>query len=152
MNCKVNYLTGFCLAVVLVLTINVSCKKKTQNQNAANNPVPSVPVSINVYPNDPLNFKIQTIGGWIYYNGGINGIIIYRKSQQDFVVIERTSSYLPNNSGAKVKVQSDNFTLKDTVSGSTWQIVDGGIIKGPATWPLRLYGNSYDGNLLRIVN
>jgi len=152
MKCKVNYLIQFCLVIVFVLTL-ITCKKKSQqNQNIQNHPVPYAPINIVVYPNDPTNFKIQAIGGWIYYPGGINGIIIYRKSTQEFVVIERTSSYLPTNAGASAKVQIDNFTLKDTVSNSKWQIVDGAVIQGPSTWALRIYATSYDGNALRIVN
>jgi hypothetical protein len=153
MKRKVNYLLAFCLAIISGLVINVACKKKSQNQSLNNNPVPSVPVNVILYPSDPLYFKIQAIGGWIYFNNvGINGIIIYRKSNQEFVAIERTSSYLPNNSGALVKVQSDNFSCRDTVSNSKWQIIDGTIIQGPATWPLRLYGTTYDGNKLTIFN
>ncbi len=152
MNGKVNYLIAFCLVIFCALTINVGCKKKTQAQNPANSPVPNVAVNITLYPNDPSNFKIQTIGGWLYYPGGINGVIIYRKSQQEFVALERTSSQLPNNANAKVIVQNDNFTCKDTISGSKWQIIDGTITQGPATWPLRIYGTSYDGNVLKIVN
>lgn len=87
-----------------------------------------------------------------YHNVGVNGIIIYRKSQEEFVAIERTSSQLPNDTAARVYVQSDNFTLLDTVSHSRWRMFDGTVTKEPATWPLRLYATTYDGNLLRIVN
>lgn len=127
-----------------------SCNKK--NQQANNNPVPSVPVNLKIYPNDPLYFKLQAIGGWQYIDGGINGIVLYRKSQEEFMAVERTSSYYPNNAAAKVQVMSDNFTLQDTISNSRWRIFDGTVTKGPATWALRLYGTSYDGNLLRIMN
>lgn len=145
------------LALSLIITVfllGVSCKKKSSaSQSQANHPVPYVPVDATIYPNDPLNFKIQGIGGWQYFNNiGINGIIVYRKSQQEFVAIERTSSYLPDNAAAKVKVQSDNFTLRDTISNSKWQIVDGTVTNGPATWALRLYATNYDGNSLRIRN
>ena len=69
------------------------------------------------------------------------------------MAIERTSTYLPDNSDAKVKVQSDNFTLKDTVSNSKWQIFDGGLISGPANQSLRLYNAQFDGiNTLTIRN
>lgn len=135
------------LFFVLILS---SCNKK--NQQANNNPVPSVPVYLNIYPNDPLYFKLQAIGGWQYIDGGINGIILYRKSEQEFVAVERTSSYYPNDPSAKVYVMNDNFTLRDTVSNSRWRIFDGTVTQPPATWPLRLYGTSYDGNLLRIMN
>lgn len=119
------------------------CKKT----NTVQDNVPYQPVNVVIYPNDPLYFKIQVVGGWVYVNGGVNGIIVYRQSQtgaNDFIAIERTSTYLPNDAGAKVKVQSDNFTLKDTVSNSTWQINNGAVLTGPASLPLRQYSAIYD--------
>lgn len=140
------------LFVYILLIFLLSCQKK-QPDSTLNNPVPSVPVNFTMYPGDPLNYKIQSIGGWMYVdNVGINGIIVYRKSNEEFVAIERTSSYLPNNSNAKVKVMSDNFLLLDSISDSKWRIVDANVSSGPATWPLRLYGANYLNGTLRISN
>jgi hypothetical protein len=136
---------GFCFLLVCF-----SCKKKSKNVD--DNPVPSVLVDQSLYVNDPLYFKIQSIGGWIYKEGGINGIIIYRKSDQEFVALERTSPKFPDNPKAKVYVLKDNFTLMDSVSGSQWRMFDGSVTKGPSEWGLRLYGTNFDGNLLRIRN
>jgi hypothetical protein len=124
-----------------------ACKK---NQTPATTNVPFVPVDITLYVSDPLNQPIQFITGWRYIDGGNNGIIVYRKSMQEFVAIERTSTALPSDPRARVLVQNDNFTCKDTVSKSTWQIVDGVVIQGPANLPLKLYSTSFDGNILRI--
>ena len=141
------------LLFITIAVIFYGCKKKSPPaQPVQTNPVPSVPVDISLFPGDPLNFSIQSIGGWKYFLGGINGIIVYRKSQEEFVAIERTSSQLPNNAAAKVKVQNDNFSLLDSISGSKWQIIDGVVSLGPAVWPLRLYGTTFDGNVLRIKN
>lgn len=128
----------FLLLVVLIFS---DCKKK---KKTVQDTLPYQTVNITIYPNDPLNFKIQSVGGWMYINGGVNGIIVYRKTPNDFVALERTSTYLPNDAGASVKVQPDNFTLKDTVSSSKWQITDGGVLSGPATQSLRLYNTLYD--------
>jgi hypothetical protein len=139
------------IVFILFIFAVCSCKKKSKPVN--NNPVPNVLVNYTTYPDDPLNFKIQPIGGWMYVdNVGINGIIIYRKSNEEFVAIERTSSYLPDNPAAKVKVQSDNFTLRDTISGSEWRMFDATVTKGPAEWSLRTYGTSYNGNALTVKN
>ncbi len=141
------------LLIILLLISGFSCKKKSKEQKVADNPVPSVLVNYTTFPGDPLNFKIQSIGGWMYVdNVGINGIIIYRKSQEEFVAIERTSSYLPDNPAAKVKVMSDNFTLRDTISDSHWRIFDATVTQGPAEWALRIYGTSYNGNSLTVKN
>lgn len=136
----------------IFLALLTGCKRKKKTTGVEEHPVPYVPIDMTIYPNDPLNFKIQAIGGWMYFNGGINGLVIYRKSQQEFVVLERTSSYLPNNPAAKVKVMNDNFTLRDTISDSRWQMFDGSVSQGPAEWALRVYGSTYDGNSLRIRN
>ena len=88
----------------------------------------------------------------MYVDGGINGLVLYRLSNEQFLAFERTSTQLPDNPAAKAFVQKDNFTLRDTVSGSEWRIIDGIVTKNPATWPLRQYGTNYDGNLLKIIN
>jgi hypothetical protein len=137
--------------LVSLLSLN-SCKKKNQ---VVDDNIPYQTVNITIYPNNPLyntasgHAGLSQIGGWAYIDGGVNGIIVYRLTQnstQDFVAIERTSSHLPDNAGAVVKVQSDNFTLKDTVSGSKWQITDGAILSGPTTKNLRLYNTYYDSS------
>lgn len=141
------------VSILLISVISVfSCKKKKTIQD----PVPYQTVNLTIYPNDPLNFKIQSVGGWIYVTGGVNGIIIYRKAinntNTDFVALERTSTYFPNDAYAKAKVQSDNFTCRDTISGSEWQIIDGAVQKAPATLPLKQYQTFFDGTTLRITN
>lgn len=140
------------LTMCVLLFISISCRKK-KTQPTPQYPIPVVPVSVTIYPNDPTNFKLQAIGGWLYYaSAGINGLVIYRKSQTEFVAIERTSPENPDVPASAVKVQSDNFTLKDTIKNATWQIVDGAVMNSSATWPLRLYITSYDGNALYIRN
>lgn len=127
------------------------CRKK--KTDIRNHPVHSVPVNYTIYPADPLNFRLQPIGGWMYIdNVGINGIILYRKSEEEFVALERTSSYLPDKPAARAVVTGDNFTLRDTISGSCWQIFDGTVTKGPAEWGLRRYGTSYIGGRLSVMN
>jgi hypothetical protein len=142
------------LFLLVFLSVFSFCKKK--NQTVQDN-IAYQTVNVTIYPNDPLYFKLQTAGGWVYYdNAGVNGLIIYRKTATnaptDFVAIERTSTVLPNDPNAKVKVQSDSFTLKDTISDAKWQIFDGGIISG-ASQNLRLYNAVFDGiNTLTIRN
>ena len=141
------------IALLLLFLCSVFSCNKPNTKNEINNPVPNVLVNYVTYPNDPLNFRIQVIGGWMYVdNVGINGIIIYRKSQEEFVAIERTSSYLPDNPAARVEVLNDNFSLRDTVSNSEWRIFDATVTKGPAQWGLRMYGTSFNGSALRISN
>lgn len=140
------------LTVVVSLFVCLSCKKKNNQQNT-NYPIPYTPVNLTIYPNDATNFSIQAIGGWKYVNGaGVMGLIVYRKTQNDFLAIERASPENPTAPGSALKVQSDNFTLRDTIKNAKWQIVDGAPMNSTSQWQLRLYGTSYDGNVLRITN
>lgn len=142
------------LFLVAMISVFSFCNKK--NQTVQDN-IAYQTVNITIYPNDPLYFKLQTVGGWVYINGGVNGIIVYRKTATntpvDFVAIERTSTALPNDPDARVKVQSDSFTLKDTISGSKWQIFNGSPMSGTLAQNLRLYNAVFDGiNTLTIRN
>lgn len=137
--------------LMLLVGLCLSCRK-AKKQNTVDHPVPYVPVDITIYPNDPLFFKVQAISGWMYIDGGINGIVLYRKSEEEFVALERTSSHLPNDARARVQVMNDNFTLIDTISNSRWRMFDGVVSQGPAEWALRVYGTSYNGNSLKIRN
>jgi hypothetical protein len=141
------------VSLVLIAVLAVACKKKAQK--VQDNGVPYTPINIVIYVGDPLNAPIQNAGGWKYFSGGVSGLIVYCKVQNsEFVVLDRTSTYLPDDFNARVKVQPDAFTCKDTISGSKWQIVDGAVMSGPATAPLRLYNYTYDSGTgtLRITN
>mgnify|MGYP006280190613 FL=1 len=135
-------------AFFLMATLLLNCRKP----DVSSHPVPSVPVSIMLYTNDPLYFNLQNIGGWQYISGGVQGIILYRKSAEEFVALERASTQNPSDSKSRIQVLNDNYTLLDSVSGSQWSILDGQVIKGPASWGLRLYGTSFNGQSLRIIN
>ncbi len=137
------------LFILFCVMCLISCKKKAKQ--VVDDPIDYKTINFNIYPNDPLYNKIKYAGGWMYINDqGINGIIIYRQTETnttaDFIAIERTSTYYPNNAKAKVNVLTDNFTLKDTVSGSTWQITNGAVLNGPATIALRFYSTYYNSS------
>lgn len=153
MNKKGKIYNYVILTLVLSLFICLSCKKKKTTDPTPQYPIPYAAVNVTIYPNDPTNFKLQAIGGWMYYQGaGVQGLIIYRKTQADFVAIERASPENPNVAASALKVQSDNFTLKDTIKNARWQIVDGAPMNSTSNWQLRLYGTTYDGNVLRVMN
>lgn len=142
--CLPNLHKIICIGIIACALTLAGCKKKNK---AVQDNIAYQTVNVTIYPADPLNFKLQVVGGWIYYNAGVNGIIIYRKTMvgaSDFIALERTSTFYPTDPFAKVKVQSNNFTLKDTISNSEWQIIDGAVTKAPATLPLRQYYTNYD--------
>jgi hypothetical protein len=113
--------------------------------------VPNVPVDITINVNEPAWFNIQAVTGWVYITGGSRGIIIYRKSFDEFVALERHVPYNVQDGCAAV-VTSDNVIVEDPCSGSQWIITDGSLIQGPASFNLTTYETIFTDPVLRIFN
>ncbi len=137
--------TGFLM--VLWISLVFSCDK---NQSQ----IPNVYVDIYIDLTDPLYSDLQIPGNYVYITGGVNGIIVYRSSSDEFSAFERTCPYDPDC--GKVFVDQANYTAVDTVCcGSTFSLLlDGTVTKGPSPYPLKKYQCSYDlnSNILRITN
>ena len=112
---------------------------------------PQVDVNLNLYINNPEFFNIETPGGWIYLNGGVAGILLYRKNLDEFIAYDRASTYDPVADCA-ITVDSDNIILKDPCSESEFLITDGSVIQGPASQALKRYNTNFYGNNLSIFN
>ncbi len=134
------------------ITLASSCKKKNTNQvNSTGNS--GFYVNYSIYASTPEFFNISIPGGWIYISAGEKGIIVYRLSNTDFLAFERKCPHDGvNNGNAIVKVQADNYNIKDTICGSKFSIIDGQILQGPSTKPLYQYITYFDGNVLNIHN
>lgn len=113
--------------------------------------VPYVPVNITINVNEPAFFNLTVPTGWVYVTGGSRGIIVYRKSQTEFIALERHSTYETQNNCAVV-VESNNQIIKDPCSGSKWLISDGSVVEGPASRPLMTYDVSFQDPYLYITN
>ncbi len=133
--------------LLCVAMLQPSCKKEKQDL------IPNAYVDIYIYSNDPNFININATGGWVYITGGVKGIIVYRKSFNEFMAYERNSPYQPSQ-GCSVTVDaSSNVFIDDKCSGSQFLITDGSVTKGPATLPLKGYKTSWDGsNVLHIYN
>lgn len=124
----------------------MGCKKKK------NTVIPYIPVNIYIYPSDPNFNKINTPGGWVYLNGGSRGIIVYRRSNEEFVAYDRHCTYDTENTCGQVEVTSTQITAIDSCCMSEFVLTDGSVVKSPATNPLQAYQVSYNGNELHIFN
>jgi nitrite reductase/ring-hydroxylating ferredoxin subunit len=132
----------FLLALSLVFS---GCKKEDEN-------VPNTPVDISIYVNNPSFVNISVIGGWTYVTGGIRGILIYRKSNTEFMTYDRNCTYQSNQPCATVVVDATNIAATDTCCHSKFSLYDGSVYQGPASAPLKAYNNTFDGNVLHIYN
>lgn len=131
---------------VLISLIIVGCKNKN------NDTVPTTLVELNLYINNPSYVKLSTVGGWLYVNGGVRGILVYRSSTSEFKAYDRNCTYQSADACATLFVDNTDIMAVDTCCGSQFLIVDGSIIKGPAAVPLKQYNTTFDGSLLHIYN
>ena len=117
-------------------------------------PVPNIPFDLTIDLNLPSYDALNGTGGWAYVNGGSRGIIVYRRSIDEFVAFDRHSP--ADEDGVCTQPlfpTEDNFlVLKDTCNNATFSLYDGMPINGSA-FNLRQYQTNYNGsNLLRIFN
>ena len=126
------------------LILITSCEKSTNN-------FPQVTVNLNLNINNPEFFDVDNTGGWMYLNGGVGGILLYRQNFEQFTAYDRASPFNPV-SDCQIEVAEDNITITDPCSESMFLITDGSVIQGPATQGLMRYNTYYDGQTLMIFN
>jgi hypothetical protein len=138
---------SFLIFLVILLLVPFSCKK-----DQTKTPIPYASVDIYIYTSNPSFISISAIGGWTYIAGGVRGILIYRKSNTEFMCYDRNCSYQPEDACATVVVDNSNIIAKDTCCHSEFLMTDGSVLKAPASVPLKAYTNTFDGNVLHIYN
>lgn len=123
-----------------------SCDQNNQN-------IPYVPVNFDLNINLPAYTSLNYPGEHLIVQGGSKGIIVYRYTIDEFVVLDRHSTF-DVTLGCKVFVESDGITLSDEneCSESKWLIIDGSVMQGPATLPLHRYRTSWNPPILHVYN
>mgnify|MGYP002353589569 CR=1 FL=1 len=140
---KSNILFFFLFCAILLTT----CKKDNTNGQ-----IPNVYVNFYVYLSDPEFAALNSVGTAVMVTGGVKGIIIYRATWEEFVALDRVSSYQPENLCA-VEIDSTGIYAKDPCSESRFSLYTGMPVKGPASAPLKTYRTLFDGvNSLHIFN
>lgn len=117
-------------------------------------PVPDIPFDITIDINLPSYNALIGVGGYAYVNGGSRGLIVYRRSIEEFVAFDRHSPVDPDAICPEpLYPDPDNFlVLVDSCSNATFSLYDGSPISG-SEFGLRQYQTSYNGsNLVRIYN
>lgn len=132
------------LAILIAIFLLAGCKEN-------NSVVPLVSVDFSVNINNASYFELTNITGWVYVTGGSRGIIIYRNNIDQFTALDRHAPYNAEE-GCRVFVLEDEITLKDECSESSWLILDGSLISGPAEQPLKQYSTQFNGSILRVYN
>jgi nitrite reductase/ring-hydroxylating ferredoxin subunit len=129
--------------IILLFFVATGC-------NEDNRPViPYVYVNVILYPNsmDYINNM-----GYKYVNAGYRGIVVFRISQDQFMVYERCCPFDPEKTGAKITVDPSNITCVDSVCMSKFILTDGTPYDGPSPYALMQYHWNYNGDALYISN
>jgi len=135
------------ISLFFILSIFDGCRKKDEV-------VPNVYVNFSIDLGSVQYLKLATIGGWVYVTGGVNGIIIYHNSVNEFAAYDRTCPYHPNENN-RIYIQTpDNIFAYDSVCHSRFSLLDGLPESGPAKAPLKYYNADYieASNMLHVYN
>jgi nitrite reductase/ring-hydroxylating ferredoxin subunit len=130
----------------VILFILFACKKQK------NNPIPETYVSFYMNISSTLYLNLASVGGWENITGGYKGIVVYRKSSDEFMAFERACPYDWEIDSGYVSVNSNGLIMKCKSCGSEFLILDGSITKGPSTLSLKSYKTEFDGQTLHIYN
>jgi len=135
------------VTVLIVLLVITGCSKEEPR-----NEIPVVAVNFFINPNSTEYLELNGAGGWVYLTGGYRGIIVYRKSDTEFMAFERACPYDWELTDARIEVDPSGLTAACPSCQSQFIMLDGTPFEGPTHYPLKQYQTQYDGNLLYIFN
>ncbi len=130
------------VAMLFCTFLFYSCDKDKQH------PVPYVRVDYRI--NLETTYALNSIGGWVFLSGGYdyNGIVVYRLSEDEFRAFDRTCTY---NISERIVVEEPPIAeCKDCES--SYLLIDGSVVDGPAIYPLRQYQARLDYPYVYITN
>ena len=134
----------FLFGVFFISLLISECKKDKEG-------VPDVYVDVYLYTTDPAFYPLNATSGYTYVAGGSKGILIFRKSQTEFMAYDRHCTYkVPE--GDIVTVDVSGLLGVDSKCSSKFLITDGSVNQGPAINSLKRYQTSFDGTVLHIYN
>ena len=131
----------------MILVVTSSCKKEEQAPE-----IPYIYVNFRLNPNGTEYINLNVVNGWETVSGGYNGILIFRKSFDEFSAFERACPNDPVVPGAQVRVDQSGVTCHCPVCGSKFIMIDGTPYEGPSHFSLKQYNAVYDGAMLYISN
>lgn len=133
-------------ALLVTILLFAGCKRDRPGG------VPLTPVDISINVNNPAYVDLAVPGGWLYLTGGSLGIIVYRRSPDEFVAMDRHCPYQPEEL-CRIVVDDSEVIARDTLCcGSAFLITDGSVTQGPSALSLQRYNTSFNGTTLRIYN
>lgn len=114
-------------------------------------PVIDIPINKIIDLNSLVYQRLQFNGGFVYENGGLRGLIIYRKNATTYYAFDRACTYRINNTCEKIEVDGSTFFLFDPCCQSRFDW-EGQPTSGVARANLVRYRTSLSGSVLYVNN
>ena len=132
----------------IFLFLFASCNKANRN-----NPIPNLPFYITINLELPSYNALQGVGGYAYVQGANQGIVVYRKSINEFVAFDRRSPAQTNACSLPLIIDENNaLQLIDSCTQAKFSLYDGSILSG-SEYGLRQYQTFFNGvSELRVYN
>lgn len=99
---------------------------------------------------DQQNSSLRFDNGAVYHTGGVRGLIVVRQNAGTYLAFDRNCPYQPLDTCARLRIEPQVY-LYDPCCKSQFTL-QGQLLSGPATRPLRQYRTSLSGNILTITN
>lgn len=135
---------------ILFLASIISCCYTCDNAPTPE-PIPYRFVNKIIDLNNLAYQRLKFDGGFVYEEGGVRGIIIYRKNANMYYAFERNCPYRPYDACAQVQVDISGFFMLDECCKSYFDF-EGNPTSGPAFSPMLRYRTSLAGSILTITN
>ena len=130
----------------VLLLVAHSCNSDLVDDPIPRRDFPNIIITLSNYP------PLISDGGYILVNdGGVRGIILYRKNSTTYLAFERNCTFQPNDACATVDVHVSTLFMQDTCCGSSFNF-EGKPTGGPAWRPLQQYETSLSSNTLTITD
>ena len=136
------------IALLIFLLSLTSCKPDLYDDPIPDGFFPDIKISLSLPEYTALSFD----GGTLNIDGGVRGIILYRKSSLVYIAYERNCSFHPNEACATIEVHTSKLFLIDTCCGSSFDLDEGTPTGGPAWRPLRKYRTFLNRSELTITS
>jgi hypothetical protein len=131
---------------LLVSLFLFSCSPDLVDDPIPFQPFPDITIILSNHP------ALATDGGFILINdGGVRGIILYRKNSTTYLAFERNCSFQPNDACATVDVHASTLFMQDACCGSSFNF-EGTPTGRPAWRPLQQYETTLSGSTLTITD
>lgn len=136
----------YLLFLIITILPLASCKKDKYD------PIPEPYVNFYLNISSTLYLNLTTVGGWENITGGYKGIIVYRKSTEEFMAFERACPHDWQVDSGYISVDATGLKMKCKSCQSEFLIIDGSVLSGPSKYSLKAYKTEYDGQYLHVYN